>query len=171
LANAIEFNIERIGLIGDPKMIDILKSLLAMTPESAWRAPLHAVASLATSALAPLFVISSRILTEPSDTVLHPRTATLVQGRLARAATARSASLEPRPAGAHWRQIALGIEDRLRSARRAGDLQSAALVQIDAADFTLANIIEDLTAVMPRAAELRVLPSRSRPVPARALAA
>lgn len=144
-------------------MIDVLKPLWAMAADSGWRAPFNAATSVMSMALAPLFVISSRVLTEISDITYQPVPA--------RAAAARAPAHAPQPAGAHWQRIVHAIEDSLCKARKAAELQSAALIQADAADFTLAKIIEDLTAVMPRAAELRILPSRSALVPQRALAA
>jgi len=149
-------------------MIDVFKSLSFTVSDPGWRPSLAAVAGLASAALAPLFVISSRMLTEPSDRTHHLFSAALVQTR---AATRHVPSPAPRPPGAHWGQIAQGTEDRIRSARKAVEQQSAALIQIDAADFTLAKIVEDLAAVMPRASELRTQAPRAVPLPQRALAA
>lgn len=137
-------------------MIDVLKTLLAAVPDIGWRAQFNAVASLGSSALAPLFVVSSR---PAIHTGLDRQPATHVPNP------------EPRPTGAHWRQIAQEIEDYVRTVRTAAEYQAAALVQVDAADFTVASIIDDLTAVMPHAAELRVRPSRPVLVPQHALAA
>jgi hypothetical protein len=152
-------------------MIEVLKSLFAIGPEISWRAQLSATASLASSALAPLFVVSSRILIDPIGDAFRQHSRAPTQSRPISAAIKHTPGLEPRPAGSHWLQIAQRIEDRLQGARKAAEFQSAALVQVDAADFTLAKIIEDLSAVMPHAAELRARSLRPIPVPRRALAA
>ena len=152
-------------------MIDVLKSLFAIGPEFGWRAPFIAAASLASSALAPLFVVSNRILIDPIDNASRQHLRAPTQSRPIPAAINHTPSREPRSAGSHWLQIAQRIEDRLQGARKAAEFQSAALVQVDAADFTLAKIIEDLSAVMPHAAALRARSLRPIPVPRRALAA
>jgi hypothetical protein len=150
-------------------MIDVLKSAFMAPVEFGWRAPLAAAASSVFSALAPLFVVSSRILIDPVQQPPRQRSVATAQNRVA--AIKHEPSREPRSAGSHWLQIAQGIESRLQSARQAVELQSAALVQVDAADFTLAKIIEDLSAVMPRAPELRARPSAAVLVARQALAA
>jgi hypothetical protein len=119
-------------------MIDVFKTILAGWPDFGWR-PLIAAT--------PLFLVSDRVLAEAA--LGRP----ISSGSLA---LAHRPTAEPRTAGTQWRQIARGIEDRVQGARKAAELQTAALVQIDAADFTLASIVADLAAVMPRAAELRV---------------
>jgi hypothetical protein len=150
-------------------MIDVLKSLFAIGPEIGWRTQM--AASIAWSAFAPLFVVSSRLLIDPIGDAAYQHSRAPAQSRPIPAAIKHTPSLEPRPAGSHWLQIVRSIEDRLQGVRKAAEFQSAALVQVDAADFTLAKIIEDLSAVMPHAADLRSRSLRSVPAPLRALAA
>ena len=133
--------------------------------------PLTVVSGLATVTLAPLFVISSRVLVAPSDRDIRPL-CVVTTGKGTGPTTARhEPRSQPCPAGTHWRAIARSVEDRIEGIRNAVELQSAAHVQIDAADFTLAGIVQDLVAIMPRASEFKTQPPRSLPVPRRALAA
>lgn len=135
-------------------MIDVLRSVLADSADTSWRALVGAASLLASPAA--LFLVSTCASTEPSPPLR---------------ADGHVPSPEPRSSRAHWGQLMQGIEARIQAARKVTALQSAALVQIDAADFTLARIIDDLSAVMPRAADLRARPARPLPVTQGALAA
>lgn len=55
----------------------------------------------------------------------------------------------PASAGQHWRRLTAVIALNIGGARAAADHQAAACVQLDAAEFTLSQIMKDLAEVMP----------------------
>jgi hypothetical protein len=79
---------------------------------------------------------------------------------------------EPVAAGAQWQRVAASIERTIDTAQHAVRLQSDARTQLDAAEFTLAQLMKELVDVMPLHAQPIAVTSR-QPVPAfkRALAA
>lgn len=125
---------------------------------------LKTLSSAATVAFAPLVVFPSRA----PHAVSRSRRVPLQVRQTPVTHTPRP---EPVPVAAQWQQLAQGIEFGLGRARHVAELQSAALIQIDAADFTLAKIIEELAAVMPRATQSGARARRPVALPRQALAA
>jgi hypothetical protein len=112
--------------------------------------PLAAIGATLLAAAAPLAIVSRQALSG-AERSKGPRPALkIVEVRPdpAPSVPAIRAS-EPAPAGQHWQRLTDAIASNILAARTATDLQAAARVKLDAADFALSQIFEDLADVMP----------------------
>ena len=130
-------------------MIATANPFLSWLAEAVWN-PLGIGGSLVAAA-APLMLVSKQVLNGLERGKVRRPSLKVVEAGAAVAsppAPIRIAA-QPAPVGQHWQRLADIIAADITSARTAVDLQAAARVQIDAADFTLAQIMRDLVQVMP----------------------
>lgn len=129
-------------------MIATVKPIFFWLAETAWD-PLATVGAGLVAAAAPLVLVSKQILTGERSKGPHPGLKVVD----ARAALASRKAVEicamPASAGQHWRRLTAVIALNIGGARAAADHQAAACVQLDAAEFTLSQIMKDLAEVMP----------------------
>jgi hypothetical protein len=115
-----------------------------------WLAETAIGGSLAAAA-APLVLVSKQVLSGLDRREVRRPTLKVVDVHAAGAsppAPIRIAAA-PAPPGQHWQRLTKLIAADVAAARTAVDLQAAARVQLDAADFTLSQIMQDLVQVMP----------------------
>ena len=130
-------------------MIATANPFLSWLAEAVWN-PLGIGGSLVAAA-APLMLVSKQVLSGVERGKVRRPDFKVVRTPVADAAPATPIRIaaEPAPAGRHWQRLTSIIAADVTAARAAVDLQAAARVQIDAADFTLAQIMQDLVQVMP----------------------
>lgn len=115
-----------------------------------WLAETAIGGSLAAAA-APLVLVSKQVLSGLDRSQVRRPSLKVVDAHatgISLPAPIRIAA-EPAPAGQHWQRLTNLIAADIAGARTAVDLQAAARVQLDAADFTLSQIMQDLVEVMP----------------------
>lgn len=110
--------------------------------------PLAAIGATLIAAAAPLVIVSRQVLTERSKGA-RPNLK-IVEARPDPAqAIAVMRAVDPAPAGQHWQRLTDVIASNIAVARTATDMQAAARVKLDAADFALSQVFKDLADVMP----------------------
>jgi hypothetical protein len=130
-------------MVADVKLLLVWFTEIALDPLAAIGATLLAVA-------APLAIVSRQVLTaERSD---GPRP----DLRIVKASSSDPVVSvpvtdpeQPAPAGQHWQRLTTLIASNIAAARTTTDMQAAARVKLDAADFALLQIFRDLADVMP----------------------
>jgi len=136
-------------------MLDTIKQAVSLLAEDAWRSLSGLPAFLAAGT--SLVLVSSRSQAEPKPVV------SVESPRMP----------EPTRPGTHWHRISNLIESRVDAAHRAVRMQADARTQIDAAEFTLAQILQDLRTLVPVQANVSplIVPPRPAYKPRPALAA
>jgi hypothetical protein len=129
-------------------MIATVKPFLFWLPEIAWDPLVTAGAGLVAAA-APLVLVSKQVLT--GNRGKGPRPVLKVLDARAAVASAKAVEIcaAPAAAGQHWQRLTAIIAANIGGARAAAGHQAAACVQLDAAEFTLSQIMKDLAEVMP----------------------
>ena len=129
-------------------MVATVKPIFFWLAETAWD-PLVTVGAGLVAAAAPLVLVSKQILTGEPGKGLRPALKVVD----ARAALASGKAVEigaaPATEGQHWQRLTAVIAANIGGARAAAGHQAAACVQLDAAEFTLSQIMKDLAEVMP----------------------
>ena len=130
-------------------MVATVKPILFWLAETAWD-PLTTIGAGLIAAAAPLVLVSKQVLSGVERGKVRRPDFKVVRTPVADAApTPIRTAGQPAPAGQHWHRLTNLIAADITGARTASDLQAAARVQLDAADFTLAQIMKDLAQVMP----------------------
>ena len=131
-------------------MVATVKPILFWLAESAWD-PLTTIGAGLVAAAAPLVLVSKQALSGVERSKVRRPDFKVVRTPVADAApsTPIRIAAEPAPAGQHWQRLTSIVAADITGAHAAVDLQAAARVQLDAADFTLAQIMRDLVQVMP----------------------
>jgi hypothetical protein len=131
-------------------MVAALKPLLLWFAETAWD-PLTTIGAGLVAAAAPLVLVSKQVLTGAERSKVRAPDFKVVGTPVAEAAPSTPIRIvaQPAPAGQHWQRLTNLIAADITGARTARDMQAAARVQLDAADFTLSQIMQDLAQVMP----------------------
>ena len=131
-------------------MVATVKPILFWLAETAWD-PLTTIGVGLIAAAAPLVLVSKQVLSGVERRKVRRPDFKVVRTPVADAAPStpiRTAG-QPALAGQHWHRLTNLIAADITGARTASDLQAAARVQLDVADFTLAQIMKDLAQVMP----------------------
>lgn len=129
------------GLRAETLMVTTVKPLLVWFSDIAWD-PLTVIAASLVAAAAPLVIVSRSKGPRPNLKVVEARPDPAPSVPVISTA-------EPAPAGQHWQRLTGVIASNIAAARTATDLQVAARVKLDAADFTLSQIMKDLAEVIP----------------------
>jgi hypothetical protein len=126
-----------------------VKPLLIWFADIAWD-PLTAVGATLVAAAAPLVIVSRQVLSSAERSKGPRPNLKVVEARPDPAPSVPViCAAEPAPAGQHWQRLTNVIASNIAAARGTADLQAAARVKLDAADFALSRIFEDLADVMP----------------------
>jgi hypothetical protein len=130
-------------------MVADVKPLLIWFADIAWD-PLTAVGATLFAAAAPLVVVSRQVLSSGERSKGPRPNLKVVEARPDPALSVPViCAAEPALAGQHWQRLTNVIASNIAAARGTADLQAAARVKLDAADFALSRIFEDLADVMP----------------------
>ncbi len=113
--------------------------------------PLAAIGATLVAAAAPLMIVSRQALAGAERSNGPRPSLKIVEVRSGDPAPSVSMMrvAQPAPAGQHWHRLTGVIASNIAAARGAADLQAAARVKLDAADFALSQIFKDLADVMP----------------------
>ncbi|MFM9850184.1 MAG: hypothetical protein ACKVP3_23885 [Hyphomicrobiaceae bacterium] len=129
-------------------MVATVKPFLFWLAGTAWD-PLTTIGAALMAATAPLVLVSKQVLSGERGTIRRPSLKVVD----ARTALASCKTIEicaaPAATGQHWQRLTAVIAANIGGARAAADYQAAASVQLDAAEFTLSQIMKDLAEVMP----------------------
>lgn len=131
-------------------MVATVKPILFWLAETAWD-PLATIGAGLIAAAAPLVLVSKQMLSGVERSTAGRPSLRVVASPVADIgpSTPVRIAAQPATAGQHWHRLTNVIAADITAARTAVDLQAAARVQLDAADFTLAQIMQDLALVMP----------------------
>jgi hypothetical protein len=138
-------------------MIATVKPILFWLAETAWD-PLTTIGAGLVAAAAPLVLVSKQVLTGERGKGPRPGLKVVDARAALTSGTAVEISNAPATEGQHWQRLTAVIAANIGGARAAAEHQAAACVQLDAAEFTLSQIMKDLAEVMPglsRAEEMR----------------
>lgn len=131
-------------------MVATVKPILFWLAETAWD-PLATMGAGLIAAAAPLVLVSKQMLTGTERRKVRRHDFTVVESPVADIAlpTPIRIAAQPAPAGQHWQRLTAVITANIGGARAAANHQAAASVQLDAAEFTLSQIMKELAEVMP----------------------
>jgi hypothetical protein len=131
-------------------MVADLKQLLVWFTEIALD-PLAAIGATLLAAAAPFVIVSRQVVTDAEHGNGPRPNLRIVKARSSPPAPSVPVinTAQPAPAGQHWQRLTDAIASNIAAARGTADLQAAARMKLDAADFALSQIFQDLADVMP----------------------
>lgn len=151
-------------------MIATVKPMFFWLAETAWD-PLAMVGAGLVAAVAPLMLVSKQVLTGDRGRSRRPVLKVVDARAAVTSGNAVEICIAPAAAGQHWQRLTAAIAVNIGGARAAADHQAAACVQLDAAEFTLSQIMKDLAEVMPGLHRAEAMRPAAIPIGGRRLAA